>query len=226
MNKRNIGAFMPNIKCVIFDMDGTMCDTLPLAAECFKVAIEKVSGKIVSKEDIEKTYGANEVGTLITFVGEENASLAHKAYLDHYLKRHGDKPFNAPFDGIIEIIDYLVKKQVKLFIVTSRTKESALLTLDFYNLTDKFISVYSGENFVNVKEKNIKEIVSKYGLNPNEVYYVGDTAGDVRESKKAGIKTISALWSPSCFSENVLKETPDHAFSSLLEFSNFLKENV
>ena len=220
------GAYMPNIKCVIFDMDGTMCDTLPLAAECFMVAIEKVSGKKVLREDIEKTYGANEIGTLITFLGEENSSVAHKAYLDHYAKRHGDKPFDKPFDGIIEIINYLKGKGVKLYIVTSRAVESAVLTLDFYNLSDKFDGVYTGENFVNVKEKNIKEIVKSNGFNPNEVYYVGDTAGDVRESKKAGIKTISALWSPSCFSENVLKENPDHAFYSVSQCLNFFKENV
>lgn len=52
------------IKCVIFDMDGTLADTLPLCIESFRRSIEKLSGKILTDREIIETFGPSEEGVV------------------------------------------------------------------------------------------------------------------------------------------------------------------
>ena len=57
---------MKKIKCVIFDLDGTVGDTVPLCIKAFKKSIEPLINKNVSDEEIIATFGPSEEGTIIS----------------------------------------------------------------------------------------------------------------------------------------------------------------
>jgi beta-phosphoglucomutase-like phosphatase (HAD superfamily) len=52
------------IKTIIFDLDGTIADTLPLCIAAFKKSIEPLLGKEVSEQQIIATFGPSEEGTI------------------------------------------------------------------------------------------------------------------------------------------------------------------
>ena len=52
------------IKLVAFDLDGTIADTIPMCIEAFKQAVSPYASKILSEDDIVKTFGLNEEGMI------------------------------------------------------------------------------------------------------------------------------------------------------------------
>ena len=59
------------IKLVAFDLDGTIADTIPMCIEAFKQAVSPYASKILSKDDIVKTFGLNEEGMIKEVVSED-----------------------------------------------------------------------------------------------------------------------------------------------------------
>lgn len=52
------------IKAIIFDLDGTIGDTVPLCIAAFKKSVEPLAGRVFSEEDIVSTFGPSEEGTI------------------------------------------------------------------------------------------------------------------------------------------------------------------
>lgn len=69
------------IKLVAFDLDGTIADTIPMCIEAFKQAVSPYASKILSKDDIVKTFGLNEEGMIKEVVSED----WEKALVDFYV---------------------------------------------------------------------------------------------------------------------------------------------
>ena len=59
------------IKLVAFDLDGTIADTIPMCIEAFKQAVTPYASKILSEDDIVKTFGLNEEGMIKQVVAED-----------------------------------------------------------------------------------------------------------------------------------------------------------
>lgn len=121
------------IKGVIFDLDGTICDTLPLCIAAFKKAIEPRAGKRLSDQEIVATFGPTEEGTIMALVPQfYEQSL--KDYLKYYEELHGMCP--KPFDGIKDILCYLKGKGIIVALVTGKGRKSCELSLKFYGMAD------------------------------------------------------------------------------------------
>ena len=69
------------IKLVAFDLDGTIADTIPMCIEAFKQAVSPYASKILSEDDIVKTFGLNEEGMIKEVVSED----WEKALIDFYV---------------------------------------------------------------------------------------------------------------------------------------------
>ena len=52
------------IKTAIFDFDGTLADTIPLCREAFRRAIQKLDGRILTDEEIERQFGPDDLGDI------------------------------------------------------------------------------------------------------------------------------------------------------------------
>ncbi len=95
---------MKKIKCVIFDLDGTVGDTVPLCIKAFKKSIEPLINKNVSDEEIIATFGPSEEGTIMA-LAPNFYDKGVEDYLKYYEEYHEMCP--KPFDGIIDILKFL-----------------------------------------------------------------------------------------------------------------------
>lgn len=98
------------IKCVIFDMDGTLADTLPLCIESFRRSIEKLSGKILTDREIIETFGPSEEGVVKKLL-PGNYKEGLELYLQYYKELHGIM-CPRPFDGIIPLLKWLKSQSI------------------------------------------------------------------------------------------------------------------
>lgn len=88
---------MSQIKAIIFDLDGTIANTLPLYIQAFRQSIEPLINRSLSDKEIIATFGPSEEGT-IKVLAPQHYDEAVKSYLYFYEKLHN--MCQMAFDGI------------------------------------------------------------------------------------------------------------------------------
>lgn len=125
------------IKCVIFDMDGTLADTLPLCIESFRKTIEKLSGNILTDKEIINTFGVSEEG-IIKKLLPNNHNEGMRLYLQYYRDLH-KKMCPTPFNGIKELLQWLNAQGIVVALVTGKGEKSLNISLQELQLQDYFV---------------------------------------------------------------------------------------
>jgi phosphoglycolate phosphatase/pyrophosphatase PpaX len=74
----------------IFDLDGTLADTLPLIYLAFNDALQPVLDRELSDEEIRATFGPPDTAILRSLAPEDQAEEAIARYMDRYRRDHGD----------------------------------------------------------------------------------------------------------------------------------------
>ena len=175
---------------VIFDLDGTLADTLPMCISAFRKAVEPFIHRHLEYEEIERQFGLNEEGMIRNIVGEHWEEALEDFYR-HYVDMHDLCP--TPFDGICELMSELKQSGTKGALVTGNGSHTCSLTLEHWGMKDVFVCIETGSSNKNRKSEAITHILQEYHI--DEAVYIGDTVSDVLLSRDAGISCLSAVWS-------------------------------
>jgi len=213
---------MAKLKCVIFDMDGTLTQTNRLIFDSFNYIALKYEGKKYSEPEITAMFGPPEEGALINIVGREKIGQAMKEYLEFYSAHHNELARLYP--GIKEVVTDLKERGVHVALFTGKGIDTTSITLDKFGLTQYFDYVVTGSDVVNHKPsaEGIHKIMQHFGLQPDEVLMVGDAVSDVKASHEAGVKIAAVLWD-SYAREKVLQMKTDYLFHDVREFSAWVR---
>jgi len=208
------------IKAMIFDLDGTIGNTLPLCIKAFRQAIETFMKGHISDEEIIATFGPSEEGTIHSLIPNQYEEGLEK-YLHYYKLFHNECP--KAFDGIVEIIKYLKQKGIRIAMVTGKGKKSTDITLEQYEIGDLFEQVETGSITGSVKLAGISSVLQYFEIKQEEAYYVGDAPTDITAARQAGVRMISAAWAETAEIEKLKNLKPDYIFSTIPEFAEFCK---
>lgn len=207
------------IKAVIFDLDGTIADTLPLCIAAFRKSIEPLVGRSLSDDDIIATFGPSEEGTVRQLVPEHfDKGLAD--YLRYYTDMHDMCP--EPFDGMVDIIEQLRSKSVIVGMVTGKGRLSCDISLKYYGLENSFDMVETGPPTGPRKPEGIASILNKFSLKTDEVVYIGDQVSDIAASRKANVPIIAAAWGTTADIEALRNNQPDALFDTISDFRDYI----
>ena len=162
----------------IFDLDGTLLDTLRDLAASVNYAMEQCHYPTHTIDEVCSMVG-NGVATLIkravpSGTSEEDTARALDFFRKHYMKHSEDT--TRPYDGILELLSSLCDKY-------------------FPNLID----IALGENEAEgIRKKPAPDMVFKamkqLNASPEECVYIGDSDVDLQTAKNSGIPCISVLW--------------------------------
>jgi len=208
------------IKCVIFDLDGTIADTLPLCIAAFRNSIEPLLGKTLTDEEIIATFGPSEEGTIRALI-PEHEQQGVKDYLQYYEALH-DVISPGAFDGVAELLDMLRSRGVKLAMVTGKGIHSTRLSLEKFALTEYFEIVETGSPDGPNKVNGIRSVLSKFNVPKEDALYVGDAPSDIKYCKEIGIPIAAAAWAGTTNYEALIPLDPDYIFYTIDEFSKWL----
>ncbi len=213
---------MSALKCVIFDMDGTLTQTNRLIFDSFNYIALKYEGKRYSEPEITAMFGPPEEGALINIVGRERIGVAMKEYLEFYSAHHNELARLYP--GIKEVVIELKKKGAHVALFTGKGVDTTSITLDKFGLTPYFDYVVTGSDVTNHKPsaEGIRKILNHFGLQPEDVLMVGDAVPDVKASHEAGVRIAAVLWD-SYGKDKVLQMKTDFVFHDVKEFSDWLR---
>ncbi len=123
---------MKKIKAVIFDLDGTLANPLPLCIQAFKQSIEPLINRSVSDADIIATFGPSEEGTIMA-LAPNHSDKGVSGYLHCYEQLRDMCPVS--FDGMKEISQILKNRRVRIAMVTGKGKYSTDISLRYFELT-------------------------------------------------------------------------------------------
>ncbi len=207
----------------IFDIDGTLTSTNELIFASFNHIAKKYLKKTFTDEEIHSLFGPTEDVILKEWCGN-NFEEAREEYYRYYSDNHHTAYVH---EGMIEILDYLKSKDFPLGIFTGKGRRASLITLQKIGAEKHFDLIVTGDDVENHKPsaEGILKFVNHFGLSKEKVIMIGDSVGDVKASKEAGIKIASVLWD-SHREEKVKSMNSDYYFNTVQELSDFIIKNT
>lgn len=184
-------------KLIIFDLDGTILNTLEDLADSTNYALEKHHFPVRTIEEVRSFVG-NGIGRLIARAVPEgtdenmiNQVLAD--FKDYYGQHCADR--TKPYDGIIELLQCLRQRGCRTAVVSNKADFAVQRLCEQYfpGLFDFAVGEREG-----IRRKpypdSVLEVLSRLGAAKDEALYVGDSEVDIETAKNAGIDVVSVEW--------------------------------
>ncbi len=184
-------------RCVIFDLDGTLLNTLDDLANACNYALSEQRLPLHETEKFRYFVG-NGIPKLIERIlpeerREELYEKTHRLFCDYYDLHKKD--FTRPYDGITELLSRLKENGIKTAVVTNKGHSFAEeLIKDIFG--DRIDKVYGSVEGLPRKPDPyfVNKAVDFFGSKPSEVLYVGDSGVDMLTGKNAGLTSCGVLW--------------------------------
>ncbi len=186
------------VRSVIFDMDGTLLNTLQMIMECNNDVLER-NGFVRRSYEEYKNFVGDGMMTLLKRAlpqgtGDETARRLIPQVLELYYGR--DMKTIPPYDGVTELLDTLVAKGIKISILTNKEHRYAVLNAQAVLPQYHFETVLGERAGKPLKPDpyGVYEISEITGVPLNETVFVGDMKADVLTGKNSGVFTFGCLW--------------------------------
>lgn len=185
------------IEAVIFDLDGTLLNTLEDLCDAVNVALKTNDMPERTLEEVRQFVG-NGVRTLMVRAvpdGEDNP-LFEKTFSDfkEYYEVHC-KDKTGPYRGIVELMEVLHSREIKMAIVSNKIDSAVKELNDFYfsEYTEVAIGEMEGVARKPAPDTALKAL-KELDVPAERAIYVGDSDVDIQTAKNAGIECVSVTW--------------------------------
>lgn len=186
-------------RAILFDLDGTLLDTLADLANCMNSVLLQ-HGFPTHLPETYKHFVGDGVETLVRrSLPEQNRDPATLAkclagMLEEYGRRWMEN--TGPYPGVPELLDALTERKLKMAIFSNKNDEFTQLTVQ------EFLTKWRFEAVVGARPSAPKKpdptmplaIARQFGMAPADFLYVGDTDTDMQTATSAGMHAVGALW--------------------------------
>ena len=208
-------------KAALFDLDGTLTDSMNLSAQAFIHTFRKHLKREYTPEEIFAMFGPCEEGIF----RKEDATQA-KAMMETFLAfyRRCHQQYAAVYPGVLPALK-LLRERMPLAVITGKGKRPALITLEETGLAPYFDLVISGSCVQRHKPdpQGIEMVLQAFAISPQQAFYLGDSPVDIKTARQAGVTALAALWGARD-RETLLRQQPDVVFASPEEFAAWVQK--
>lgn len=182
---------------VIFDLDGTLLDTLQDLAAAVNHALYQQGYPPRTVQEVCRFVG-NGVENLMrravpAGLPEERIMAALAVFKDYYALHNNDA--TAPYPGIEALLDHLKARGVRMAIVSNKNDPNVKALARLYFPTTISMAVGEGGG---VRAKpcpdTVLHVMNTWGCDPSRVLYVGDSDVDIQTARNAGVDCASVCW--------------------------------
>lgn len=185
-------------KAIIFDLDGTLIDSLEDIAVCMNQVLEELNLPSHKIDDYKYFVGGG-ISILVDNALDKNTSEETKELVTEKFKIVYDQKLHAktlPYDGIYELLDELQKQDFKIGVLSNKPHEFTIAYTS--NLFSKYEmkEVHGQKSHIAKKPDQIAaiQIAQSFDVPCEEVYFVGDTMVDMQTAVNAKMIGIGVLW--------------------------------
>lgn len=188
-----------NYKGVIFDLDGTLVNSLEDIADSMNIILNK-HGFPTHNLEAYKHFIGNGLRNLVREAlpeGSKSEALINRCFAS-MMEEYSNNCLNKtrPYDGIVELLDELTACEMKLSVFSNKvdelTKKVVMTLLPNWNF-----EVIIGSSADMPRKPNpfgALLISKKLGIVPEDLIYIGDTDVDMKTANSAKMYAVGALW--------------------------------
>ena len=182
---------------VLFDLDGTLIDSIELILGSMRYAFAKCRAPV--PPDAEWLTGVGTpLRTMFQRYASEDADIDRliAAYREHQLANHDDLVHC--YDDVQGMVAKLARDGHPLAVVTSKTVALARRGLEHVGILEYFNEIVGCDSCERHKPhpEPVLTALDRLGYEPSDAVFIGDSVHDVEAGNAAGVLTIAALWGP------------------------------
>ena len=185
-------------KAVIFDLDGTLVNSLEDIADAMNNVLQNLGYPTHSYDDYQYFIGSglrNLVRQSLPTLhnDKKNIDSCYDLMIEEYQDNCTLK--TASYKGIIELLDHLISQNIKLAVFSNKSDAltKKITTALFPNYFDPIVGL-SIESLKKPNPSEALEISKKLGLKTNEIIFVGDSGIDMQTATNANMFAVGVAW--------------------------------
>lgn len=182
------------MRAFLFDLDGTLADTLPIIVQTSRLALQEMGHDAITDAQIIALIGVPLIETGEILLGEGQGIAYKDCYHKHF--RTLDQSHLRPFTGIPELLQELQERGDKLACVTSKRRQPAERTLAQLGLAVYFPVLITAESAPQHKPQPEPALLAlrELGADVEQGVFIGDSVFDIGCGKNAGLVTCGVTW--------------------------------
>ena len=187
-------------KAVIFDLDGTLSDTIASLKYCCDKALERFGYGPFTEQQYKYCVGdgaANLVRRALSAGGDKELAHFEEAFaLYREIFRENCMYQVKPYDGILQLIQALKERGVKMAVLSNKPHAETVNVIESLFGQGCFDCILGQKEDVAIKPspEGVYQILEQLQAEAGDILYLGDTATDMKTGKNAGVFTVGALW--------------------------------
>lgn len=214
---------------ILFDLDGTMVDTVPDLAQAIDV-MQAGLGLPLRGEDKVRLWVGNGMDRLVKraltgSMDDEPDSALYERGREIFMQAYAERPCDKSrfYPGVKDFLGHLKTGKYKLGCVTNKSGRFTDRLLQLLGIYDEFAIVLSGDTLSQRKPDPLPLIHAgeQLGVHPDRMLMIGDSLTDVRAARAAGVDIVcvSYGYNQGC---DINDAKPDRVVHSLSELADFL----
>lgn len=188
-----------DFKAILFDLDGTLLDTLEDLADAANEVLAS-AGLPVHSVDRYRYFVGDGLVTLITRIlpeemrNKEDVARMAISFREVYATKWNAK--TRPYDGVAGLLNGLQEKNIAMNVLSNKPDDFTKICVREFLGKWSFAHVLGNREGAPRKPdpSGALDIAGKLGFVPSEIAYLGDTATDMQTAVAAGMYPVGALW--------------------------------
>ena len=206
------------LRAVLFDLDGTLIDSIGLIVDAMHHAFEGFDGSVPDDSSWMQGIGTPLYNQLALYArSPEELDMLRERYRAYQFIHHDNVIKEYP--GTTAVLEHLHARGIVMGIVTSKGDELARRGLELTGLA-KYLPVVIGADSVTKHKPEPEPVLlalERLGVAADEALMMGDSPHDISSGNAEGVRTVGALWGPFT-REQIAVAKPTYWLSNISEF--------
>ena len=213
------------IRLIIFDLDGTLVDSIQDIADALNYGFEPYGIEALSSGEVAGMVGEGSIRLIEKVLEKYNLELDKSEVVKRFVEYYGSHLIDntRPYPGVAEMLEEL--KDYKKAVVSNKHEAFSVETLVRLGLSKYFDIIVGGDILSERKPSPIPvyHVLSALSVKPEESIIVGDSEVDINTGKAASVKTVAAAYG---YGRPGFEKEADFVINSMSELADIVKNIV